>query len=173
LAWDVQVMRLATRFVTIDRDAPMLLPPDLREWVPADHLVHFILDAVEQLDVSVARLNERGSGRAQYPPRMMLALLVYTYATGVFGRRRIEQLSFENVAARLLCGHPDHDTICAFRRENRPLVARSFAQVLELAVRCRVLQVGAITVALDGTKVLACARRPRRKRSPHRQRLRQ
>ena len=139
----------------------MLLPPDLREWVPADHLVPFILAAVEQLDVSAARVNEQGSGSAQYPPRMMLALLVYSYATGVFGSRRIEPTSFENVAVRLLCGdtHPDHDTICAFRRENRPLVARSFAQVLELAVRCRVLQVGEITVALDGTKVLACASR--------------
>ena len=161
MAWEVRLTGMATRFVTIDRDTPMLLPPDLREWVPADHLVHFILDAVEQLDVSAARGNERGSGSAQYPPRMMLALLVYSYATGVFGSRRIEQTSFENVAVRLLCGdtHPDHDTICAFRRENRPLVARSFAQVLELAVRCRVLQVGEITVALDGTKVLACASR--------------
>jgi transposase len=139
----------------------MLLPPDLREWVPADHLVHFILDAVEQLDVSAARINPRGSGSEQYPPSMMLALLVYSYATGVFASRRIEQASFDNVAVRLLCGdtHPDHDTICTFRRENRPLVARSFAQVLELAARCRVLQVGGITVALDGTKVLACASR--------------
>ena len=90
MAWEVRLTGMATRFVTIDRDTPMLLPPDLREWVPADHLVHFILDAVEQLDVSAARVNEQGSGRAQYPPRMMLALLVYSYATGVFGSRRIE-----------------------------------------------------------------------------------
>ena len=139
----------------------MLLPPDLREWVPADHLVHFVIDAVEQLDVSAARVNERGSGSEQYPPGMMLALLVYSYATGVFASRRIEQATFENVAVRLLCAdtHPDHDTICAFRRENRALLAGSFAQVLELAARCGQLQIGDITVAVDGTKVLANASR--------------
>ncbi len=83
---------------------------------------------------------------------MMLGLLIYSYATGVFGSRRIEQTTDENVAVRLLCGdtHPDHDTIGSFRRQNRELLARSFAQVLELAARCRVLKVGEITVAIDG-----------------------
>lgn len=137
----------------------MLLPPDLREWVPADHLVHFIMEAVEQLDVRTARVNERGSGSAQYPPAMMLGLLIYSYATGVFGSRRIEHTTFDSVPVRLLCGdtHPDHDTICAFRRHNHELVACGFAQVLELAARCGVLKVGDITVAIDGTKVLANA----------------
>ena len=150
---------MATRFVTVDRETPMLLPPDLREWVPADHLVHFIMDAVEQLDVRTARVNERGSGSAQYPPAMMLGLLIYSYATGVFGSRRIEHTTFDSVPVRLLCGdtHPDHDTICAFRRHNQELVAGGFAQVLELAARCGVLKVGDITVAIDGTKVLANA----------------
>jgi transposase len=152
---------MPARFVTVDRETPMLLPPDLRDWVPQDHLVHFVIEAVEQLDVSTARVNERGSGSEQYPPGMMLALLVYSYATGVFASRRIEQATFENVAVRLLCAdtHPDHDTICTFRRENRVLLAGSFAQVLELAARCGQLQVGDITVAVDGTKVLANASR--------------
>jgi transposase len=150
---------MATRFVTVDRETPMLLPPDLREWVPVDHLVHFMMDAVEQLDLRTARVNERGSGSEQYPPAMMLCLLIYSYATGVFGSRRIEHTTFDSVPVRLLCGdtHPDHDTICAFRRHNRELVACGFAQVLELAARCGVLKVGDITVAIDGTKVLANA----------------
>ncbi len=137
----------------------MLLPPDLRDWVPAEHLVHFVIDAVEQLDLRAARVNERGSGSEQYPPAMMLALLIYSYATGLFGSRRIEQSTFDHVPVRLLCAdtHPDHDTICAFRRGNHELVAHGFAQVLELAARCGVLKVGDVTVALDGTKVLANA----------------
>jgi transposase len=152
---------MPARFVTVDRETPMLLPPDLRDWVPEDHLVHFVIEAVEQLDVSAARVNERGSGSQQYPQGMMLALLVYSYATGIFASRRIEQASFDNVAVRLLCGdtHPDHDTICTFRRENRALLARSFAQTLELAARCGQLQVGDLTVAVDGTKILASASR--------------
>jgi transposase len=100
--------------------------------------VHFVIDAVSELDVRLARVNEQGSGSEQHPPGMMLALLVYSYATGVFASRRIEQSTFENVAVRLLCGdtHPDHDTICPFRRENRARMARGFAQVLELAGSC-------------------------------------
>lgn len=152
---------MPARYVIVDRETPLLLPPDLRDWVPADHLVHFIIDAVAELDLRAARVNERGSGSEQYPPAMMLGLLVYSYATGVFGSRRIEQSTHENVAVRLLCAdtHPDHDTICTFRRQNRELLAQSFAQVLELAARCEVLKVGEITVAIDGTKVLANASR--------------
>ena len=67
---------MARRFVNVDRDTALLLPPDLRDWVPADHLVHFILDAVEQVDVSLVRVNERGSGSEQYPPTLLLALLI-------------------------------------------------------------------------------------------------
>ena len=137
----------------------MLLPPDLRRWVPADHLVHFIMDAVGELDLRGARVNERGSGDEQYPPRMMLGLLIYSYATGIFASRQVERATHENVAVRLLCAdtHPDHDTICRFRRANRGLLASSFAQVIEMAARCGVLKVGGITVAIDGTKVLASA----------------
>jgi transposase len=147
------------KFVNIDRDTPMLLPPNLRDWVPADHLVHFVMDAVQLLDVSGAPVNERGTGSEQYPPTMLLGLLVYSYATGLFSSRQIERATHENVAVRLLCAdtHPDHDTLCSFRRKNGPLLQRAFAQVLELAARCGVLKVGGVTVALDGTKVLANA----------------
>jgi transposase len=114
---------------------------------------------VGELDLRGARVNERGTGDAQYPPRLMLGLLIYSYATGLFASRQIERATYEHVAVRLLCAdtHPDHDTICTFRRAHRELLARSFAQVLELSAQCGVLKVGGITVALDGTKVLASA----------------
>lgn len=150
---------MATRFVPIDRDTPLLLPPDLRDWVPADHLVHFIVDAVGALDLRQIKVNERGSGSEQYPPTMLLALLIYSYATGTFSSRRIEQSTFDSVPVRLLTAdtHPDHDTICTFRRENQALLTESFVKVLQLAQQLKVLQVGQITVAVDGTKVLANA----------------
>lgn len=150
---------MSARFVLVDHDTPLLLPPDLREWVPASHLVHFVMDAVGQLDLKAAKINERGTGDAQYPPAMMLGLLIYSYATGVFSSRKIERTTYENVAVRVMCAdtHPDHDTVCAFRRQNPELLSASFARVLELAARCGVLQIGGITVAIDGTKVLANA----------------
>lgn len=147
------------KFVNIDRETPLLLPPDLRDWVAPGHLVHFVIDAMDAVDTRLAVVNQRGTGSEQYPPTMLLALLVYSYATGVFSSRQIERLTHENVAVRLLCAdtHPDHDTLCAFRRKNAALLARAFAQVLELAANCGVLKVGGVTVAIDGTKVLANA----------------
>lgn len=150
---------MSVRFVNIDHDTPMLLPPDLRDWVPVGHMVHFVMDAVLALDLGRAHTNERGTGSAQYPPAMMLGLLIYSYATGTFSSRRIETLTYENVAVRFLTGdtHPDHDSICKFRRDNKELLSHAFHQILELAARARVLQVGDITVAIDGTKILANA----------------
>src|SRR5271167_175675 len=147
---------MATRFISIDRDTPLLLPPDLRDWVPDDHLVHFILDAVEALDLRQVKVNIRGTGSEQYPPSMLLCLLIYSYATGTFSSRRIEQSTYDSVPVRLLTAdtHPDHDTICPFRRENQALLRESFVKVLQLAQQVNVLQFGQITVAVDGTKVL-------------------
>lgn len=150
---------MAARFVTVDYDTPLIFPPNLRDWVPAGHLAHFILDAVGEMDLRQIKVNERGTGSEQYPPQMMLALLLYCYATGVFSSRRIEQASYDSVPVRMICGdtHPDHDTICAFRRQNKALVEETFVRVLELAQALKFLQVGQITVAVDGTKVLANA----------------
>lgn len=122
-------------------------------------MVHFVIDAIEGVDTRQALVNERGTGSEQYPPTMLLALLIYSYATGVFSSRQIERSTYENVAVRLLCAdtHPDHDTLCVFRRKNRALLASAFAHVLELAAGCGVLKVGSVTVAIDGTKVLANA----------------
>jgi transposase len=94
---------MPARFVDLDLQTPMFLPYDLQEWVPAGHIVHFILDAVEQLPITDFRVNERGSGSEQYPPRMMLALLINCYATGRFGFRTIEAASCSDVAVRYFC----------------------------------------------------------------------
>ena len=113
----------------------MLLATDLREWLPADHIVHFIIESVESLDMRGFRVNERGSGSEQYPPSMMLSLVIYSYATGRFSSREIEAGTYHDVAMRYLCGgdhHPEHDTICVFRRTNRVLFEECFLKVLLL-----------------------------------------
>ena len=150
---------MPARFVNIDRDTPLLLPPDLRQWVPPDHLAHYVLDAVESLSLTTLRVNERGTGDAQFPPRMMLGLVIYCYATGTFSSRAIERATYTDVAVRFLSGdtHPDHDTICEFRRQNAPVLAESFVRVLELARELKLLKFGQLTLAADGTKVLANA----------------
>ena len=135
----------------------MLLPCDLRDWLPAEHLIHFILDAVEQIPTAHFRINHRGTGSEQYPPTMMLALLVYCYATGRFGSRTIEAATHSDVAVRYLCAnhHPDHDSICTFRTTNRDAFQAAFGTVLQLTRELRLTRVG--TVSVDGTKVQANA----------------
>jgi len=150
---------MGPRFVNIDRETPLLLPPDLRDWVPADHLAHFVVDAVEALDLRRVNVNRRGTGDEQYPPAMMLSLVIYSYARGTFGSRRIEQSTYDDVAVRFITAdtHPDHDTLCTFRRENKALLSESFVKVLQMAQALKVLKFGQITVSVDGTKVLANA----------------
>lgn len=133
----------------------MLLPVDLRDWVPQDDLVHFVISAVERLRLPSMRVNIRGSGSKQYPPVMMLTLLIYCYATGVFSSRRIERATYRDIAVRYLTAdtHPDHDTICTFRRENGDVVREAFVEVLRLAREMNLLKVG--TVAVDGTHIKA------------------
>jgi len=148
---------MSTRLVNIDRNTPMLLPPDLRDWVRDDDLVHFVIDALAVLDISAARLNQRGTGDEQYPPSMMLGLLIYSYAQGIFSSRQIERATYQNVSVRYLAAdtHPDHDTIAKFRRENAALIRSAFVQLLRLAQASGLLRLG--TVALDGTKIGAAA----------------
>ena len=88
---------MAERLVNVDRSTPMLLPPDMREWLPADHIAHFIIDALESLETSSAKVNQRGTGNEQYPPRLMLGLLVYGYVTGRFSSREIERATHGDV----------------------------------------------------------------------------
>ncbi len=148
---------MSARFVNLDHQTPMFLPCDLRDWVPAGHIVHFILDAVAQLPLTHFHINHRGTGSEQYPPAMMLALLLYCYATGRFGSRTIEAATHSDVAVRYLCAntHPDHDSICAFRAANGAAFKAAFVSVLQLAHHLRLTQVG--TVSVDGTKIQANA----------------
>lgn len=152
---------MSTKFVSINRNQPFLLPPDLRDWIPKDDLVHFVIEAVDGLDLSAFKVNEKGTGSAQYPPHMMLSLLIYCYANGIFSSRRIERATYRDIAVRYLtCDtHPDHDTICTFRRENFDAVAACFLHVLELARELRLLKVG--TVSVDGTTLKANASKNR------------
>jgi len=148
---------MAARFINLDRQTPMLLPCDLREWVPDDHIVHFILDAAEQIPTERFQVNDRGTGSPQYPPTLLLALLIYCYATGRFGSRTIEAATHSDVAVRYLCAnlHPDHSSICEFRVVNEAAFRAAFVSVLQLARQLRLTKVGAVSV--DGTKIQANA----------------
>jgi len=148
---------MSSRFVNIDRTTPMLLPPDLREWVQEDDLALFVVDALSLVDLSAALVNTRGTGSAQYPPAMMLGLLIYCYANGILSSRQIERATYRNVSVRYLAAntHPDHDTIAKFRRENASLLKSVFVQILRLAQQAGLLKLG--TIALDGSKIEANA----------------
>ena len=148
-------------FVQGDRNQPYLLPPDLREWLPEDDLAHFVVAAVERVPLSQFRVNDRGTGSAQYHPRIMLALLIYCYANGIFSSRRIERATYRDIGVRYVTAntHPDHDTVCKFRRENLAAVHESFVQVLLLAKELKLLTVGRVSV--DGTKLKANASKRR------------
>ena len=137
----------------------MIFPPDLRDWLPEDSMVHFIIDAVEMLNLQSFIVNKRGTGSAQYPPSMMLSLLVYCYATGRFSSREIEKATYYDIAVRYICGgdkHPDHDTICSFRLKNREAFKEAFVKVLMMAQELGYLKkIGGVSI--DGTKIKANA----------------
>lgn len=139
----------------------MLLPPDLRDWVAEDDMVHFVIEAVNGMRLANFRINARGTGSAQYPPKMMLALLIYCYANGIFSSRKIERATYRDVAVRFIAGnhHPDHDTIARFRRQNLNVVSEAFKQTLRLAKKLDLLKVGAISI--DGTHIAASASKDR------------
>ncbi len=150
-----------SKFVDCERDQAFLLPPDLRDWIPEDDLAHFVIEAVERVEMSAFKVNHRGTGSAQYHPRMMLALLIYCYANGIFSSRRIERASYRDIGVRFVAAnvHPDHDTIATFRRQNLAAFAESFLQVLLLAKELKLVKVGVVSV--DGTKIDANASKHR------------
>ncbi len=148
---------MSVNFKDVFRDRPLLLSPDMRDWVPDDDMVHFVLEAVNLVSTATFKVNHRGTGSKQYPPRMLLALLIYCYANGVFSSRRIERATYRDVAVRYLTGntHSDHDTICSFRRKNSEAFSATFLEVLKLASELKLLKVGNISV--DGTHIKANA----------------
>lgn len=137
----------------------MLLPVTLQEWLPEGHLAKFIVETVDQLDLRAFHVNARGTGSAQYPPAVLLALLIYNYTEGRFSSRRIERATYEDVPSRFICGgdaHPDHDTLCTFRRQHAAAFQACFVQVLEYARELGVLR-SRSGVSIDGTKIAANA----------------
>jgi len=150
---------VAKGFRLVDRDQQFLLAPDMREWLPAGHLVWFVLDAVERLDLTAFRARHRlgGVGREAYDPAMLLALLIYAYAVGERSSRRIQRLCGTDVALRVICAQdvPDHTTIARFRQAHVDRFDDVFAQVLRLCARAGMGRLA--TVAIDGTKIAANA----------------
>jgi transposase len=146
-------------FRPVDRDTGFLLPPSVDEWLPERHLARFVVEVVGGLNLRAMIGSYRGGGEAAYHPHLLLGILVYGYATGVFSSRKLERATYDSVAFRFIAAnqHPDHDTIAAFRRRFLPQIEALFVQVLLLAREMGVLQLG--TVALDGTKIHANASR--------------
>jgi len=146
-------------FRIVDRTTGFLLPPSVDEWLPDRHLARFVVEVIEGLELRAMSGSYRGSGSASYHPQVLLGLLVYGYATGVFSSRKLERSSYDSVAFRFIAAndHPDHDTIATFRRRFGEEIKALFVQVLVLAREMGVLKLG--TVGLDGTKVHANASR--------------
>ena len=159
-------------FIPFNRDQSFLLAPDLRDWLPADDVAHFVVAAVERVPLSTFQVPARSGGKAQYHPRLMLALLVYCYANGLFSSRRIERATFRDIGVRFVAAnlHPDHDTIATFRRANQTAFEAAFVQVLLLARESGLLRLG--TVSIDGTKIDANASKIRSVRYDRAQALR-
>ena len=148
-----------SNFRPIDRDTGFLLPPSVDEWLPERHLARFVVEVIAGLDLRAMTGSYRGSGEASYHPELLLGLIIYGYATGVFSSRKLERATYDSVAFRFVVAnqHPDHDTIAAFRRRFLKPIEALFVQVLSVAREMGVLKLG--TVALDGTKIHANASR--------------
>jgi transposase len=146
-----------SRFVTVDRETAYLLPPSVNEWLPANHLARFVVEVIEQLDLSALTRQYGGRGSAAHHPGVLLGLLVYGYASGVHSSRKIERATYDSVAFRYVAAntHPDHDTLATFRRRFLKEIEGLFVQVLVLAQEMKLLKLGHI--ALDGTKIEANA----------------
>jgi transposase len=147
-------------FRSYDMNQQLLLPPDLRQWLRADHLALYVSDVVESLDLSgILQVYEEGDGRGRppYHPALMVKLLIYGYCIGKMSSRKLEQATYDDVAFRVLsCNQqPDHDSIAGFRKRHLPELGRLFVQVLQLCERAGLVKLG--HVAIDGTKIKANA----------------
>ena len=148
---------MSVKFVEVDRETQYLLPPSLQDWLPEGHLARFIVEIVEQLDLRSLKESYAGRGSQPYNPEMLVALLFYGYATGVFSSRKLERSTYDSVAFRYVAAnsHPDHDTISNFRRRFLPQLGELFVQILMIAQQMNVLKLG--SVSLDGSKIKANA----------------
>jgi transposase len=152
-------MKTPRKFRPYTPDQLLLLPLDMREWLPNDHLVYFVRDVVRELDLSAITRSYEGAlgGQPPYDPEMMTSLLIYAYCVGISSSRKIEKATQESVPFRVMTSdqQPDHDTIAAFRKRHLGALKGLFLQVLQLCRQAKLVKLG--HVALDGTKVRANA----------------
>lgn len=148
---------MGAKFIQVDRETPYLLPPSIQDWLPENHLARFVADIVGQLDLRALKYAYAGKGSKAYNPEMLLSLLFYGYATGVFASRKLERATYDSVAFRYIAAnaHPDHDTIATFRKRFLSELKPLFVQILTIAHQMDVLKLG--KVSLDGSKIKANA----------------
>ena len=148
---------MSNKFIKIDRTQPIILPDNLEEWLDNNDLARFIVEVVEQLDTSILENAYCGGGSAPYPPKMMLALLFYGYAKGIFSSRQIERATYERLPVLYITGglHPDHDSINKFRKRFLSELGSLFVMILQIAHGLGIFKLGDISV--DGTKMKANA----------------
>src|SRR4051794_31550686 len=150
---------MSQRFIACDRDQVMLLPPDLRDWLPAGHLAHFVIDTVDEFDLAdfYAAYRQDGGGRPPHDPAMMVALVLYGYAKGQRSSRVIEARCVEDIAYRVIAANqaPDHSTIARFIARFEAPLGELFGQVLAVCARAGLVRAGVL--ALDSTKIEADA----------------
>ena len=146
-----------SRFKPIKRDMDYLFPPSMQDWLPEHHLARFIVEIVEQLDLKAMERAYGTSGSAPFHPALLLSILVYGYATGVFSSRKLENASYDSVAFRFVAAdeHPDHNTLNTFRKRFLNEIEVLMVQVLMIARTMGVLHLG--NIALDGSKIKANA----------------
>src|SRR5450631_1305386 len=154
-------MNMSRQFKTVDYEATLDTSVRLGDCLPEDHLARFVVDIVAQLDLKPLYARYGNRGGQPYAPEILLGLLFYAYATGVFSSRKIEQGTKETAAFRYLAGNlsPDHDTIAAFRKNFLPELSGLFVQILLLAQETGLLNLG--NISLDGTKIAADASKSR------------
>jgi transposase len=152
---------MTSHFKTFDRETAYLLPPSVEDWLPESHLARFVVEIVAHLDLTTLKRQYAGRGSEAFHPEMLLSLLFYGYATGVFSSRKLEQATHDSVAFRYIAAntHPDHDTIANFRKRFLEDLKPLFLQILLLAQTMGLLKLG--KVSLDGTKIKANASKHR------------
>ena len=142
--------------VQVDRQTPFLMPQDLKDWLPKNHIVHFIIDTVEAVSPKVSfHLNKRGSGSKQFNPEMMMELLIYSYCTKRFSSHAIEKATYTDIPTMYITAmeHPDHNTINNFRKNNREAFKKVFTQLLLLAQTTGLMKkIGTISVLKNAVK---------------------
>ncbi len=148
---------MSNNFRDADRLTQYLLPPSINEWLPEKHLARFVVEIVGLLDLTSLKSAYSGRGSKAYSPAVLLSLMFYGYATGVFSSRKLERSTYDSVAFRYVCAneHPDHDTIAAFRKRFLVELEAIFVQILQIASQMKVFKLGKIS--LDGTKIHANA----------------